>query len=438
MSSGGGGGSNQPTQVQQTTSNVPTYLQPYAEQLAGQGMAYTQKMVDNGMPSYIGDPSKGGGGVGGTNIAGLTDLQNKSINGWQNMLPTAQTGQATDSVNYALRQAQNSSAYNPMQATNQYNAPTAGSIGIGYQNTYAPALQDYQMQGPDSYTGANVQQYMSPYQQGVTQQLQNQAIQSYANSLPQLGSAATQVGGLGGSRSALMAAQAQQGLQQNLANIQATGQQNAYQNAQQQFNTQQQMQQGANSQNLQARLGIQQLGAGQNMQSQLANQQAGLSAQNMALQQQQGLNQYGLTNAANNAQFGQAAQQANIGQQQFGANYGLQNIASQLAASGQLGNLGQQLFGQQTGILQGQGAAGAQQQGNQQQVNNALLQNFQAGLNWTPAQLQFASSLLRGNSPATLGQNTSVATYQQSPNMMGQIAGTAAGMAGMYGMMGGG
>lgn len=212
MCSGGSG----PTSSTSYTSNVPSYLQPYATQLAGQGAALTNPAT-NPYQSYIGNQAAGGQGIQGTTVAGLTPMQQQAMQGMQGMSTAPQLNQATGMTQQA-----------------------AGNVANGM-----PA-----------YTGANVQQYMSPYQQNVTQQLSNQAIQNYANSLPQLGSTATNVGGLGGSREALLQAQAQQGLQQNLANIQATGAQNAFQNAQQQFNTQNQMNLAANQQLL---------GAGTNM-----------------------------------------------------------------------------------------------------------------------------------------------------------------------------
>jgi hypothetical protein len=132
-----------------------------------------------------------GQGVGGTQVAGFNPLQQQAMQGIQQMQPS--------------------------QYLNQ-----AGALAG--------------MAGTNQFTANNVNQYMSPYIQDVINQQQQGAIRNYAQQLPGMSSAATQMGGLGGSRQALMQGQAQQNLQNQLANIQATGLQGAYQNAQNQFN----------------------------------------------------------------------------------------------------------------------------------------------------------------------------------------------------------
>lgn len=91
----------------------------------------------------------------------------------------------------------------------------------------------------NQFTGANVSQYMSPYMQNVVNQQQASAVRDYARNIPGMGANAARVGGLGGTRNALVQAEGQRNLQNTLAGIQATGSQNAFQNAQQQFNQQQ-------------------------------------------------------------------------------------------------------------------------------------------------------------------------------------------------------
>jgi hypothetical protein len=315
--------------------------------------------------------------------------------------------------------------YNPINATNQYTPAQLASMNMGYNTVTGAQGQAAQMAGPQQFTGQNVQQYMTPYLQTT----QNQAIQNYANQLPQLGSVATRVGGLGGSREALMQAQAQQGLQQTLAGNVA----NAFGNAQQQFNTSQQQQLQSGQANLAASMQAEQQNVGNLQQAGLANQQAGLQNQAQELQQETMLNQLGVQQAANTAQYGQAAQQANIGQQQFGAGLGMQAAGMQEQAAGQLGNLGTNQYNQQMGILQGQNQMGSQQQNLMQNVYNALNTNFQNAQNYTPAQLQFFSGMLHGTSPGALGnQSGTQSTYSQSPQLMAQIAGLGTAAYGAY------
>ena len=417
----GSSGSSQPTSSTVYQQSLPPELAPYAKQLLGMTCAYIKAT-----PTYqsgIGCAAAGGQGIQGTTVAGFSPMQQQAMTGMQQMGVAPQLDQATGLANLGAGEANSgageanyvASNYNPINATNQYTPAQ-----LAQMNVNAPSLSQYQMQGPQSYTGANVSQYMNPYLQTT----QNQAIQNYANQLPQLGSAATQAGGLGGSREALMQAQAQQGLQQTLAGNVA----NAYGNAQQQFNTQNQLQQGANTQNLQALLGIQQLGAGQNLQAQQLNQA-----------QIQALNQLGVQQAANTAQYGQAAQQANIGQQQFGAGLGMQAAGLQETAAGlqetaagQLGNLGTNQYNQQMGILQGQNQMGGQQQNLTQNVYNNLQTAFRNAQNWTPAQLSLFSGLLHGSSPGALGGQSGTTTqYLSAPSGAAQLTAAGVGAAGL-------
>jgi hypothetical protein len=91
-------------------------------------------------------------------------------------------------------------------------------------------------QGP---TLQNLQQYMSPYQQAVTDQAKRETIRDFeGGQLQQIGRDAANSGAFGGSRQALMESEAYRNLNQGLTDIQERGNQNAFTNAQQQyFNT---------------------------------------------------------------------------------------------------------------------------------------------------------------------------------------------------------
>lgn len=282
------------------------------------------------------------------------------------------------------------------------------------QQASAPQLNQYQMGpaqqvGTQDYTGQNVSQYMNPYMQNVVDIQQREAQRQGDIAGTQRAGQATRSGAFGGSRAAIMDAEAARNLATQKGDIQAQGQNAAFQNAQQQFNQQQQasMQaqmanQGAGltvgQQNLGAQLGIQQLGAGQNMQAQLANQQAGLAAQ-------------------------QAAEQS----KQYGAGYGMQGMQTGLQAAGQLGQLGQTQYGQQLGNINLQNQMGAQQQAQQQGILNQQIQNYAMAQQYPQQQLAFMSNMLRGLPM----QSTTTNMYQAAPSNVSQLAGL--GMAG-YGM----
>jgi hypothetical protein len=217
-----GGGSSGPTSSTVTQTNVPAYAQPYVEQMLGQGQALTG--ANNQYPTYQGQQ-----------VAGFNPLQQQAYGNIQQMTPSSQLNQAT------------------------------GLAGLA---------------GTNQFTGNNVNQYMSPYMNDVMQQQIIGANQAYGQSLPQMEASASQAGGLGGTRDALVQSQAQRGLAQNIQGIQATGLQNAFQNAQNQFNTSNQNLLGAagtlgglGSQQYQQQAGIDtaQLGAGQQQQGQQQN-----------------------------------------------------------------------------------------------------------------------------------------------------------------------
>jgi hypothetical protein len=178
-----GGGSSGPTTSTVQNTNIPDYLQGPVQQMIGQAQALTA--ANNQYKPFQGQ------GLGGTQVAGMSPLQQQAMQRIQQMQPS--------------------------QYLNQ-----AGALAG--------------MAGTNQFTGNNVNQYMSPYVQDVIKQQQLGAIEGYSRDLPQLGSAASRVGGLGGSREALLQSEANRNLQNQLQGMTATGLQNAYQNAQQQFN----------------------------------------------------------------------------------------------------------------------------------------------------------------------------------------------------------
>jgi hypothetical protein len=181
---------------------------------------------------------------------------------------------------------------------------------------------------------SNVSAYMSPYMQNVVD-VQSQAARRAAGQAgAQQQAQATQAGAFGGGRDAVMRAQGNAGLQQNLAGIQATGSQAAYNQALQQFNTEQQAR--------------------------------------------------------------QSAAQLNAQQQQFGAGLGLQSAQTALTGANTLGSLGQNQYAQNMGINQLQNATGTQQQQSVQNVLNSQMNDFRSAANYPQQQLGFMSSLLRG------------------------------------------
>lgn len=216
--------------------------------------------------------------------------------------------------------------------------------------------------------------YMSPYMQSVVEQQKKQAIADYGRQLPGMAAAAARAGAKGGTREALLQSEGQRALNEQLQTIQATGLQNAYQQA-----TQQAMQ-----------------------------------------------------DAATRAQYSIAGTQLGEQSRQFGAGLGLQGLQQQLAAAGQLGQLGQQQFQQQSGILQQQLGAGAQQQAQKQAELSSDYQRFIDEMTYPYKQLEFMSNLLRG---IPTGDKT-ISTYSAPPSTIGMLTGITGGLGGLFGGLG--
>lgn len=425
------------------TSNIPEYARPYVETM----LAGTQKQLFN--TSEKTDPVTGKVSTEIDSMKGYTPFSTDMNNYYAGFQPLQQQAmgaagnmgtaqQTTDASNLAAQAGARAMG-------TQYQGGQFGSTYQGLQNydpgqynqqsVGAPSLQNFQMGpaqqvGAQNFGGQSAQDYMSPYMQNVvdTQQREAQRTEDIAGT--GRNAQAVRSGAFGGSRQAVMDAEAARNLSTKKGDIQAQGQQAAFANAQQQFNADQtrQMQaqqanQGAGltvgQQNLGANLGVQSLGAGQNMQGQLANQQTNLATQ----QAQQAANQFGYGQQANQAQnmaqYGQAANALNANQQQFGANLGMQGVNAANTAAQNLGQLGQNQYGQQTGNINLQNQLGTQQQNLEQNKINQQIQNYATDQQWGMQQLSNMNSMLRGLPM----QNTTTQTYQAAPSTVSQLAG---------------
>ena len=432
-----GGGNNQSTQPSSQTvsqTNIPPELMPYATKVLGNAQNLTD-INQNPYQTYQGN-----------RVADFNPLQNQAFSNVAGMTTNAGTGNAMNQTQDAYNRSANAGQYNAQNFGNQYGSgPQFQNMGLGYLAANAPQLNQYQM-GPASQVNSqnfgqqSAQDYMSPYQQNVTDFQKQEAVKDYSRALPGMGAKAAGAGAFGGTRHALTAAEGQRNLQTQLGGIQAAGSQNAYQNAQQQFNADQARRQQAQmsnqqagltvgQQNLQSQLQTQALGSGQSMQAQLANQGAYGQMQGLGMQQNLSANQQAMQNAAQQAQYGLAGQQAGEASRQFGANYGLQNRQQALAAAGQLGNLGMQQYQQNMGINQAQQLSGAQIQAQEQQKLSQQYQDFLNQQNYPYKQLGFMSDLIRGT-PTSGGAAT---MYQAPPSAASQTVGLLGGLGSLAG-----
>ena len=207
----------------------------------------------------------------------------------------------------------------------QAGAATAGALGTKYDPSTFTA---------GKFGQADASAYMSPYMQSVVDVQQREAGRAADIATQGRNAQATGAGAFGGSRQAIMDAEAGRNLAMQKGDIQAQGLQSAFGQAQQQFNADQ----------------------SRNMQAQQLGEQS----------------------------------------KQYGAGLGLQGLQTALQGAGQLGALGGQKFGQAMDINKLQSAYGGQEQALTQRGLDQGYQDFQNQQNYPYKQLGFMSDMIRG------------------------------------------
>jgi hypothetical protein len=192
----GGSAPAQPSS-QTVTNDLPDWAIPYAKEVLGMGKQLGPAVYDESGNLVSGTPYER---YTGQRQAQFTPLQQKAFAGADTMAPSADTGKV---VNRALN-----TSYDPY-ATGQF--------------------------------GAQASQYMDPYMQNVVgiQQREAQRMADIAGT--QRNAQAVQAGAFGGSRQAIMDAEAARNLATQQGDIQARGLQDAYSRGQNQFNTENQL-----------------------------------------------------------------------------------------------------------------------------------------------------------------------------------------------------
>ena len=115
-------------------------------------------------------------------------------------------------------------------------AGIAGLVGAG-QQYFTPATQ-LTAGLTERFTPDTAQQYMSPYQQAVIDVQKREAVRQSQRPRQDIAAAAVQQGGYGGSREAILEAERQRNLQQQLGDIQTRGSQAAYETGLRAFESQ--------------------------------------------------------------------------------------------------------------------------------------------------------------------------------------------------------
>lgn len=197
---------------------------------------------------------------------GTTETKTTSLSPWMEEAAKTQLGKATalTDINqnpYKQYEGQRIAEFNPMQQ--QYfqgvqNLQGSGAIGQGIgaageatQRALGTSYNPYQT----GQFGAQASQYMDPYMQNVVDIQQREAQRQADIARTQSNATAVKSGAFGGSRQAIVDAEAARNLATQKGDIQARGLQDAYSRAQQQFNTEQAL--GESSRQYGAGLGMQ-------------------------------------------------------------------------------------------------------------------------------------------------------------------------------------
>ena len=207
---GGGGGGSQPTQSTTYNTNIPEYAKPYVTTMLGA----TQKQLFEGTPTAE-------GGYDITGFRGYKPYSTDVNNYFAGFSPMQQQAQR------ATAGLQTPGEYD--QATQMTGMAGLGSLGLAGQ--MAGAGQNFAQQAQDPRA---MQGYMSPYMQNVIDYQKSQALRDYNIARPMRARQAAGAGAFGGSRQAIMEAEAERSLGSQLQGIAATGSQKAFEDAQRQ------------------------------------------------------------------------------------------------------------------------------------------------------------------------------------------------------------
>ena len=270
-----GGGDSQPTSMTQTSLSYAPEVQPAINEIFSGAMELAKQPYERYQYNRI---------------AGFDPMQLQAQQAAANMRVSPYLGQASGIAGNVANRAMNMN-YDPTRFMEE-------RVRTG------------------QFTDPNVAgRYMSPYMQNVVDIGKREAARQDAIAGNQRAAQAVGAGAFGGSRQAIMEAEAQRNLAQQMGDIQAKGSQAAYEQAAQQF------------QQDQARM----------LQASMANQAKNLEAQQLSEQSRQ-----------------------------YGADLGLRGLQTALQGSGQLGQFANTQFGQAKDIIGMQATAGAERQNQEQ------------------------------------------------------------------------
>jgi hypothetical protein len=446
-----GGGPTEST-VTQYTSNLPEWAEPAWMDLLGRGvtesimpyapypaqrLAYFSPMEQEAMAR------SGELGVSGTpdelNAAGqMAYSAGMAAPGYDYQAGTPWNSNyiaGTMSFGYDPTSYMRESGYTANEFDPQQNGYLAGYRDVGYQ--------------PGTMTNANVMsQYMDPYYQNVVDVEKREAARQADMRGANIGLEAAGQGSLGGYREAIMQAENERNLMQQMGDIQTRGTQAAWQSGVQNFEADRagrgqleqflQSQFGLNEQAKQRAAELMQQGYSVYEAARQAQEQFGQSATAMnlgALSEREQLyqNRYGMSEAQRLAQAQQGLQAYNAYEaaRQAQAQMGMQQQQQQLASAGMLGDFASQRQQMELERLQQMLMAGGMERDLMQQSYDIGYQDFLRQQAYPREQLGLYSNLLYGAPVQPGGYQT---TYGQGPSDLQQLLGGGLGGLALYGL----
>jgi len=349
----GGSSKSAPTEQKSVTTNIPEYAQPYYEELMKQAGKQTYTTGADGKVTGVQAYTP----YEGERVAGFTDQQ-QALQG--------EVGGLQTPGGFATSQA-------GLQQGTNLGFGTA-QTGIANAMNYAPgSLANLGVTTPQTFGAQQAAQYMSPYQQNVTDVQLAEARRQADITRNQQALGSIGRGTFGGGRQALAGGEANRALATELGRIQAEGSQAAYLNAQKQFGDDRTAGMAAEQQNLQADM--------------------------------------------DQRKLGQQAEQFAIGQQK---DLGLAGLQTGMAGAEQIGTMSAREQSANLERLKQQAGTAAEQQALQQDIDNMAYQVWKEEQDYERNLLQYQSDILRGNAGA-LG--STVTQYAPAPSLASQITG---------------
>ena len=397
MSKGGGGGGPQTTESTVTQTNLPEYAEPYFTRLMQRAEAESNQPYR----TYTGQ-----------RLAELSPAAERVL-GRQTALGLSTGPQEAREASQIAREV---AAQTPTARGQQIASYRPEAIDVNYQVERFTGQRPAERYDAQRFDSGIAEMYMNPFQRLVTDIEKREARRSSDITGEQIESQAAQAGGLGGYREAILQAERERNLGQQLGDIEARGQRDAFAQAQQQF-----------ERDRAARFGAAQFGEQQRQ----ALEQMGLSADQFAEQQRR-----------QEAQFGIGAQQADIDAQLRARQLGLAGLQADQAGQQQRLASAQLLASQapmQQQLAFDRLRAAQEAQETARNFRQAGLdigyQDFLNQVAFPRQQLGFFSQILQGL-PVTPG--TQVSQYQPRPSTTQQLLGLGLGGLGLYQALGGG